>query len=334
MTRWLLDNRPAKEETTSPRIDALADAVATDAETATLSAELATGAAKSAQNAPQRAAANAEAARIERIRRELSAEETSWLARLMPRRSPWPELVEFDEKIAALDAAQAAASADIQRLEAEVRDAGDHDLAVLASWHAAGAEGKRGQRPEATVPGIHEQLEQRQADRDALAEAATAAIADKAVFVERNRKRLVQRADTLVAKDHARMLALIDELEQVRGDLLADRETALWARLYPNAEAAADVPRSLVLGLAQPMKAAIGQSVQLSADRIFELLRVDAGLISEAISREQKIAVHGADKTDARSAVWVQTDEGVARDRAEKREALERYRTEWGSYPA
>ncbi|MBA2360103.1 MAG: hypothetical protein H0V79_04035, partial [Actinobacteria bacterium] len=66
------------------------DAAAIDATTATIAAEKAIGAARSAVNAPQKAAENAEAARAERIRRELVSEEGSWLGRLMPKRNAWP----------------------------------------------------------------------------------------------------------------------------------------------------------------------------------------------------------------------------------------------------
>ena len=315
----------------SPKIDALAGAAAIDAATATMAAELATDAARSAKAAPQRAAANAEAARAERIRRELSSEEGSWLGRLMPKRNPWPELQELDEKIAALDAAQAAAGADAQRLEAELRDAEEQDRAVLAGWHVDGAEGKR---PEATVPALREQLEQRQEDRDAFAEASTAAVAGKVEFFSKNRKALARRVAGLRAKSHTRMLELIDELERERDDLLELRDTELFALLYPAAEAATDVPRSLVLGLAQPMRETIGQSTQLSADRVWALLRADADLIQSAINTEQKTALQGADPHDPRSAVWAETDAGRERDRAEKREALERHKREWGDYPA
>ncbi len=93
----------------------------------------------------------------------LFAESDNWLGRLSPRRNPWPELQELDERIAQLDLGQAAAGADVHRLEQELRDAEAADTGAFAGWHAEGA---KGARPHSTAPAVQALLVQAQADRD------------------------------------------------------------------------------------------------------------------------------------------------------------------------
>jgi hypothetical protein len=309
--------------------DAAAGAVAYDVDTAAKAAELASGAAERAETAPRRAKEQAQAESIERARLQLAGEEGSWLGRLSPRRNLWPELVELDATIFKFDTEQAAAVADVQALEQELREAEESDRAALARWHVG--EGT-GERPEPSAPRVAERLSQRRADADALPAAAAEAVTAKVQFVNRNRKRLVERADKHVEELAERYNGLIAALEECREDLLAGRTTALWTRLYPSASATQEPPHSMVLGLSKPAVEAFGHPNRVEPGALWRFLRADAKLVPTAIGDQQKQELEGPDPQ--RSAIWAESPEGQERAQAERREALERFKQETGHYPA
>ena len=313
--------RTQREETMKKRERAAADAVAVDTETAVKAAGLALDAAGRAENAPRKQNERARAEGIERARLELASEEGSWLGRLSPRRNPWPELTALDERIAELDGEQATALADVQALEQEIREAEERDRVALGQWHA---DGGSGERPQPSAPAVAERLERRREDSSALPNAAATAVAEKIAFVRRHRGRLVRRADERVQELAEQYIGLIAALEACRGDLLAAREAALWARLYPSASAMREPPQALALGLRKPAMEAFGHPLRLEPARLWDLLRRDAELIPNAIADEQKRELDGPDPHDPRSAVWAESAEGQERDRAERQAAIER----------
>jgi hypothetical protein len=63
-------------------------------------------------------------------------------------------------------------------------------------------------------------------------------------------------------------------------------------------------------------------------ERFYEFAVADAEVQASAITSEQ--AAELGLKDDDTAAVWANTDEGRQAERREKREALERYRREWG----
>jgi hypothetical protein len=300
---------------------AAARAAVVDTETAIKAAKLALDAADRAESAPLKASEQARAEGIERVQRELSSDEGSWLGRLSPRRNVWPELVELDAKIAKLDGEQATALADVQALEQELREAEERDRVALSQWHA---DGGSGERPQPSSPAVAERLERRRADLNELPDAAASAVAEKIAFVRRHRGRLVRHADERVQKLAERYVGLVDALEDCREELLATRATSLWAQLYPSQAAVHEPPRALALGLRRPAVEAFGQPLRLEPAQVWKLLRTDAEMLPAAVADSQLQELNGPDPQDPRSAVWAESAEGVERDRAERQAAIER----------
>jgi hypothetical protein len=109
----------------------------------------------------------------------------------------------------------------------------------------------------------------------------------------------------------------------------------VWAAVYPHGTASHTAPGHLVNGgLRRPTAAALGfdLSVQLPADKVFELLRSDAGWLRQACTAEQAEAMGAA--TRRTDTVWTDTDEGRQELRREREQALARYREMWGRDPA
>ena len=78
-------------------------------------------------------------------RRRLSeaAQAQSFFKHRSPARNRWPELIAFDEKIAALDLREQQLINEIARLEDEVRQAEEADRHALSAWVAGGEQGAR-----------------------------------------------------------------------------------------------------------------------------------------------------------------------------------------------
>ena len=142
----------------------------------------------------------------QRLLADVAASQSSVLKRFSPRRSRWPELHAFDERLAEIDARQARANDELAELRERLAQAKREDSQALADWIAAG---EKGARPEPTVPKLERRIAEREADRDAANAASDRVLKEKAAFVERHRKRLVQEADRATQDAAVRYTAAI-----------------------------------------------------------------------------------------------------------------------------
>src|SRR5829696_2609178 len=89
---------------------------------------------------------------------DLVSVETNVWRRLSPTRNRWPEIAEFDERVAELEQRQAAKADELRELRDREISAPAADYDRLATWQL---DGEQGQRPEPELPRIREQIEQR-----------------------------------------------------------------------------------------------------------------------------------------------------------------------------
>ncbi|MGI8423042.1 MAG: hypothetical protein ACR2NO_02810 [Chloroflexota bacterium] len=262
-----------------------------------------------------------------------SAERTAF-ARILPRRNRWPELKALDDRFVELDQQQAAATAELSELRVRQQQAEQAHPAAVAVWLAGG---RRDARPESAASGIGRRIELLEADVAAYTTLLELAAREKAEFVRKHRKRLVSDARAARETAGARYLSLVGGLAEAREELRATAETVTWAALFPDASLAGEpntVP--LAAGHVKTLREAVpGLTMALTLANVVRLLEADARVLADARTREQQAALQGLDPRTlaASGAVWEQTAEGKAKDRAEKREAIERYRQEWGHDP-
>jgi len=173
-----------------------------------------------------------------------------------------------------------------------------------------------------------------QADLAALEQLVERVYEERALFVSRNRRRLVKEATRETESARARYLAKVDEAEQARGELIANRQTEIWAAIYP-ADELASQPASHALcgGLQRPVEAAIpGLKLQLPAFAVFTLLREDGRHLTSIATTEQAALLR--DTTVAaltgREAIWSGSPEDLERERREKERARAAHEAMWG----
>ena len=266
-----------------------------------------------------------------RVAQAVTAEQSAWRRR-SPARSRWPEVVAFDQRVLELDQRQAALVQQVVELEQQLHAAEEADRQALAGWLGAG---EQGPRPLPTAPAVRDELEARAADRDAIHSAREQALAAKVAFITKHRTRLLRTADKETRRAQRRYLELIDELAQQRVEVFENRLATLWIALYPREELATEPPSLIAGGVPARIQAAVGHNLQVAADRIWALLRADADYLVEAQTVAQHAALLGDDpRRDPNGATWVATPEGQEQEREDRQAALERYKREWGRYPA
>ncbi len=250
---------------------------------------------------------------------DLATAETSALRSLSPRRNRWPEILKFDERVAELQQRQTGIAEAMGELREKLRLAPAADTDALATWIASG---ERGPRPEATATGIEDQVTRAEADYSALTRATEAVLAEKATYVERHRVKLVQQADRSTEAAHRRVNELIDQLAAAREELADQRQSALWAALFPAAEAGQSAGVHLVAGgLRAPVEQALGLTAQVEMTRLIDLLRTDADVMKTVQTRSQRAALDGADAHQADDDdFWIETEAGRKLDRERERE--------------
>lgn len=306
-----------------PTASAIADAVGMDAQTAIDAARLATAAAAKIPPPPP-----------DPIYRTLAQAEQGALRRFSPRRS-WPDLAEHDQKIADADRDRETVHQRIQDLRLQLSHATVQDEQRLVDWLRE----ERGARPEPNAPALEQEIALAEAELVARAAIVAEFEADKERFVVKHRRRLFTDAEKATEATHARYLEVIDSLAGIREEIRNARQAAVYAQLYPSQSAGNEPPARLVAGRLDIMRQLIpGLRVPLELGGILALLREDAGYCATAATTAQASEIAGRDITQPTAeqggASWAQTDEGREAERAAKREALERYRRQWGVYPA
>jgi len=263
----------------------------------------------------------------------VTAERTAF-ARILPRRNRWPQLKAIDDRLVELDQQQAQATAELAGLRQDLQQAERDHPAELAAWISAG---RTAARPEQDAARIGPRIAELEAELAAFTTLIEQTAQEKAAYVGKHRKRLV--ADAGTARDQARdrYLALVAGLLDAREELVATAQTVTWASLFPSDSLTGELnTRPLAAGLVKPLREAVpGLTTQLTLADVTRLLETDARVISDARTREQEAARQGIDaRTQAAAgATWASTEEGRAKERAEKRQAIERYRKEWGREP-
>ncbi len=241
-----------------------------------------------------------------------------------PRTRRWRALDKLDAEIDHLNAKHADAMARLQVAEQTLSDAPEQDAKSLAAWLAAG---ERGKRPEAT---LYERERERDAARllvEAVQTQVDEALERRLRHVERHRPKMLEDARTDVDAARAKLVAKVAELPPLREDLLAARETLLWAASFPEPDASFGFPSAVALGLRAPVEETLQTKALIDYSKLVLALGRDAEALASAFSREQAerlgIAKPG---TPLDTAMW---DADV--DPAWKREQLERAR-ELASY--
>jgi hypothetical protein len=241
--------------------------------------------------------------------RDLVATQESVWRRISPLRNRWPEVLEFDMRVVELEQRQAEIQRELADLHARANAAPDVDAMVLADWELGD---RKGPRPEPTLPGIQDDIRERQGSWEALTAAINKVLAEKVAFFERNRGRLVKQADRQAEDARARYLRLIDELAEAREDLRGYRRAAVLARLYPTEQAAAEPPDSFA-GARKRALAPLGIGAPVAPDRVLDALRADAQWLAEAATPEQRAAMAGIDPRTPPNTEWSDDPEVKAR---------------------
>jgi hypothetical protein len=261
----------------------------------------------------------------------VSAEENG-LRRLSPRRNRWPELAALDAAAFELEARKGASIARAQALRDALNRAPQTDAEAFAAWEL---NGRQGPRPESAIEGLEREVRQVDAEIAGLDIAFSQALAQKVAFVEKHRRRLVADAEKEAAAAHARLVGLVDEIEQAREELAELRATSVWASLYPHEQAGRE-PRMTMVGggltAAFPKEFGIGHQVEYR--RLLETVRKDADwLLDAAATNEQRALLENRDPRQRPGVVWEQSPEAQQERRAEVDEIVRAFVAEWGREP-
>jgi hypothetical protein len=229
----------------------------------------------------------------------LASAEDNARRRLSPRRRVWREVALFDERVDTLERELDERRRLLSIRRDALRDAPTEDAATLAEWMDNGS---HGEPPEATLPGVREDVEASERQVAALERRIGAELQRKERYVEKHRQRLTAVADTLVKDARERARAALDECEQARGELVMLREAAIWVRLFPH-ELAAQMPPTdtLALGVKQNYPTSVMNAISMTD--AMTLLRADIELISTALSVDQRRQL-GEHVIDPRAARW------------------------------
>jgi hypothetical protein len=220
-----------------------------------------------------------------------------------PRKNRWRGLAELDQRIAELEARQAALMGRVTDLDVMLGDAFNHDRQQLAAWVEAG---ERGDPPAATAPPLEREREQTRLLIEA-AIAATESVYDERVrYVERHRGRMAKQARAEVEDARGRYLHLIGELRNARADLLDVAHALRWVELFPseNAVASIGVEAHLCAGLLEPVRRLIGTTAQLPVEQILQAFTEDARVLTDRRSPEARRELGTWTPTPEIEAMW------------------------------
>lgn len=277
----------------------------------------------------QRKAVEAEQGRLARL---MQGAETIARFRLSPRRDRWAEVAAFDDRVGELEGRHGSLMNELTATREQLPVAAAEHEQALALWYADGA---KGARPESAVPMLEARVRDMQDDLGAIDRLIEQALQEKATFVLKHRRRLVQQATRATVEARAAYEAAIAALTSAREELRLARRDQVWASLFPHGSLVSEPPLTSMLAaglVARWKRAGISQSFGLA--ELTKLLLEDADVLATASTREQAAALAG---TDARllgtDTVWQETEEGKKREREEQAEAIARHVREWGSPP-
>jgi len=215
----------------------------------------------------------------------VGAEAASWRRFIPGGKLPWKELTSFEDEILRLEERQRALEEERTRVNDDLRAAPERDLERLAQWERGG---RRGPRPEPTLPKLEAELARLQEEMLGLHRAIDQATAERADYVVRNRQRLSQEAREGVERAEGRAMRALSELEEARAALVAARRVETWARLYPAEEAGREPAWALLAGGLRRVSELMGLQNQVAADQVLAALREDVTWITGAARPEQR----------------------------------------------
>ena len=162
--------------------------------------------------------------------------------------------------------------------------------------------------------------------------------AERVAFVERRRKSLLREAAEESQRRLNRCLALIDKLEQERDELIAWRQTEIWAALFPHDSLASEPPyMNCIAGARLKIQSRHlpGVTNQLFAPNVFALLRDDAHHCATVATTDQAAAISGVSKAalSGEEAEWQDAKFEHDLRRRENQAAIDDHVREWGFPP-
>jgi hypothetical protein len=251
-------------------------------------------------------------------------------------RGRWAEVAKYDQRVAELEQRQRDLTAELQRLEQQRASAPAQHANALAAWEE---DDRRGPRPESDLAVIELGITAARDEFEGLTVAVQRVLDEKRKTIERHRQRLVDDAQRELHEAHQRLATAIDVAEQARSELAEARSTLTWAQVFPDPVATRNFPRVRTLcgGLVAPLQRTLGQALSIDVHRAFDALRADADWVATAVSPEQRAVLARSEDQQAdlrRGAVWRQSPEGVAAERAEQQRRREEHLQVWGSLPA
>jgi hypothetical protein len=224
------------------------------------------------------------------------------LKRLSPFRRRWPEVHEFDARVARLEQKQADVNAELAGLQEQLVQAEAADRETLARWVATQEE----ERPLPTAPALEQRISELTAEREALTTAVQHTLDEKTAYVEKHRGRLKREAKRALKQAARGFDEAITQAEQTRAELAECVKALRWATTFPSEQAdAGDLKLELAKGGYVP-KAIPDHKTLTAMVSVFAWLREDCDWVATVLDPKPE-----DDEPDVRKgAVWEQTDEG------------------------
>ncbi len=224
------------------------------------------------------------------------------LKRRSPFRNRWPDVCEFDERVAQLEAKQAGLNAELVAAREQLTRAREADRESLARWVADSS----GDRPLPAAPGVAQRITDLEQERDALTTATEHVLDAKTAYVEKHRGRLVREAGKARARAVEQLGQAITAVEEVRAEAADCVAAQRWATEYPG-EAANPSGLRLELVKGGRLSSALSDYKGLAvASQVTEWLRDDARWLGNLLEREQE----KQELDPHHEAVWEQSPEG------------------------
>jgi hypothetical protein len=183
--------------------------------------------------------------------------------------------------------------AELRDVRARREAAPDLDASRYAQWVE---DGEQGDRPRSLALDLDATIVEQEVTVSGLAIAAMHVAEKRAAWIERNRDRLANVAGQQREQAHARLVALLDEVEHTRSALHELRVAEMSMRAFGD-DLGAVPDASVLLGgrsvadvlkLGKPAGATAPNRPQLQAARVLDLLREDARWLSSMGRRSSR----------------------------------------------